>query len=571
MHTFFLHIRGLLAILLPLIICTSQVFGQQHKSVEETEIVEAHMAFIDGIAAFENKEYPKALDLLTAAYVKLPEHPGVNYALADVYLQINDLENAEYYSKQAIKLEPQNKWHYLQLVQVYQTTGKTDAAIAELTSALEYHPDDKDLLFELAQTYTDSDMLEKANQIYNKLIKLDGETITIRLEKLKNFNRLNMRDSAIVELNKIRELDPDNLSTLQTLSNYYLELNKLEEAREVLKNALQINSTDPKTLIMVSDIYMSENKWDSVGITLGNVVADSSVGENTKLEIGRYLYSKFDSDRQNNDIRDAASTVFQKLIETGTESSQILDLAADFFTQTDQNEQALQTLERLTTLIPTDDTAWQQRLQLLMMEGNIDEAISVGEQAAQQIPQDPIILYFLSSAYLSSQEYTKAVESLTESSTLPTRIPLKAKIWGSLGDAYAGLEKWEIAFKNYEKSLELDSENPVILNNYAFYLSLLNQELSKAEEMALKAVEIDPENASFLDTAGWVYYQQGELKKAQKYIQSAIDTGKASAVVLEHMGDILNKLNKTTEAKKWWQKALEKDSTRTHLKDKLSE
>lgn len=571
MKKYSLKIGGLLVILLVSAPWhNSFVFGQQRQPIEEKEHIEAHSAYIEGLAAFENKNFRKALDLLTAAYVKLPEHPGVNFALSDAYLQINDLENAEYYGKQAAKLDPQNRWYHLKLVEVYQIAGKAEAAISELTTALEYHPNDKDLLIELARAYSDYGEPIKSNNVYNQILSLDGETINIRLEKLTNFNKLNMRDSAIVELQKIRELDPDNLSTLQVLSNYYLEIGKLDEAREVLQNALQINRTDPKTLIMLSDVYMSEAQWDSVGTILGNVVKDSTVSAETKLKVARYLYSKYEADKENTEIRKATSTVFQQLIKSNSESGPTLDLAADFFVQTQQNELALQTLEKINALIPTDDTAWQQRLQLLLGEEKIDETIKVGEQAAQQIPQDPIILYFLGSAYLSNQNHAKAIENLKEASSLPARRPLKVNILGSLGDAYAAMDNWSPAFESYEESLKLDAENPAILNNYAYYLSQQKQNLAKAEEMARRAVELDPENASFLDTLGWIYYQKEEFQKAQEYIKASIDTGRASAEVMEHMGDVLNKLNKPEEAKKWWQKALNEDSTRTHLKDKIS-
>jgi tetratricopeptide (TPR) repeat protein len=549
----------------------TDVLGQQRQSIEEKEHVEAHSDFIEGVAAFENKDFRKALDLLNSAYVKLPDHPGVNFALADAYFQINDLDNAAYYGKQAAKLDPQNRWYHLKLVEVYRAAGKSDAAINELTTALEYHPDDKDILFKLARTYSNDGQYLKANDIYNKIINLDGETINIRLEKLTNFNKLNMRDSAIVELQKIRTLDPDNLSTLQVLSNYYIEIGKLDEAREVLKNALDINKTDPQTLIMLSDIYMSEAQWDSVGTTLGNVIQDPTVSSKTKTKVARYLYSKFNANKENTDIRNAASTVFQHLMQSDARSGESLELAADFFAQTQQNPLALQALERINKLIPTDDTAWQQRLQLLLDEGKIKEAISVGELAAEQIPQDPIILYFLGNAYLSNQEHTQAIEKLEEASRLPARRPLKANIHGSLGNAYAALDNWDTAFEQYDKSLNIESGNPDILKNYAYYLSLQKQELDKAEGMARKAVELDPQNSSYLDTLGWIYYQKNEFEKARKYIQQAIDTGQANAEVLEHMGEVMNKLNKPQEAKKWWQKALEKDSTRSHLKTKLSD
>lgn len=542
----------------------------QQQAIDQEQI-KAQSAYINGLAAFENEDYQRALDLLNTAYVKLPDHPGINFALADAYLQINDIGNAEYYGKQAIKLDPKNRWYRLKIANIYRSSGKTKAAINELNKALEYHPGDHDLLQELAQLYSNHGVPRQANKIYNKLLYLRGEDISLRLQKLQNFNNLNMQDSAIVELQKIRDLDPGNLSTLQVLSNYYIEMDRLEEAREVLQNALQINREDPKTLIMLSDIFMSEAKWDSVGTTLGNVVEDSTVSSETKLKVGRYLYSKFKEDKENEGIREATSSIFQKAMASEPESGKLSALAADFFTETNEHDLALQALEHTTSQMPTNDSAWQQRLQLLMRKGKIKEAITVGQEAAEQIPQDPIILYFLGSAHLSDRNHQKAIENLQEASTLPARKPLKASIYGSLGDAYAGMEKWNQAFKNYEESLNIDPENTVILNNYAYYLSLQQSNLSKAEEMAQRALNIDPQNTSYLDTLGWIYYQKKEFSKAKKYIQKAIDSGPANAEILEHMGHVMNKLNKPQEAKTWWEKALQKDSTRTHLKEKISE
>lgn len=543
----------------------------QQQSVEERELVEARMDYIDGLAAFENENYQQALELLKAAYVKLPDHAGVNFAIADTYLQLNDLANAEYYGNQATKLEPGNRWYHLKLASIYHAAGKKKAAINELESTLKHAPKDEGLLYELAKGYNEYGKPLKANHIFSKLLNVRGEDLSVRLERLKNFNELNMQDSVVVELQKIRKLDPDNLSTLQILSNYYLEMDKLDEARKVLQNALQIDKEDPRTLIMLSDVYMADAKWDSVGVVLDNVVSDSAVSSETKLKIARYLFAKFKKTPGNQGLRDATGDVFQKMMAAGSESNQIIELVAEFFTQTQQNELALEALRKTTDQVPTNDSAWQQRLRLLLLVGKPKEAITVGEEAAKNIPQDPVILYLLGNAYLSNQNHAEAITNLKEASTLPARKPLKAGILGLLGDAYAGTDKWVPAFKSYEQSLELKPDNPVILNNYAYYLSQLKRNLPQAEEMARKAIELDPENASYLDTLGWVYYQKEEFNKARKYLQSAIDTERASAEVLEHMGDVMAKLNKQEEAKFWWQEALKKDPNRTYLKEKISE
>ncbi|WP_445665344.1 tetratricopeptide repeat protein [Fodinibius sp. AD559] len=557
-------------IVLLCIIAASSV-SAQNQTIEEQEYIAAQTAYIGGLAAFENNNYEEAISLLNKAYVKLPDHPGINFALADAYLQINDFENAEYYSKQAQTLNPENKWYHLQLVEIYKAIGNNEAAAKELRNALTYHPKDIDILYDLAQIYTKLGKLKQSNTIYNKLLQLKGEMSSLRVEKLKNFNKLNRKDSAIVELEKIRSMDPGNLSTLHLLSNYYLQLNKPDEAHSVIENALQINSKNPKSRIILADIYLAQAKWDSAEKTLGVLIDDSTIGHKTKEEVANFIYSKYKNNPSNSAIQQTANNIFKKLIHIAPKSGKAYALAADFFLNTDQTQYALRALARATELNPTNDSAWQKRLQLLLKQRRFDEVIEAGKQAIQKIPQDPILLYILGNAYLSSQQYHSAEQHLKEASALPARRPLKANIFGSLADTYAGQNNWSLAFKNYQEAIDLDTQNPVIYNNYAYYLSQQGKQLSKAEELALRALEFSPNNTSFLDTVGWIYYKQGQLQKAQKYIQQAIDSGDPSAETLEHMGDILLKLDKPDEAKKWWQKALNKDSTRTHLKEKISD
>lgn len=572
MNTILSHSRSLSAhlfIAVLFFIGTSSAWSQ-NQTIAEKEYIAAQTAYIDGLAAFENNDYEKAINLLNKASVKLPVHPGINYALADAYLQVNDLKNAEYYSKQARNLDPQNKWYHLQLVDIYKSIGNIEAAANELNNALSYHPNDIDMLYDLAQTYTELGKLKQSNTIYNKLLQLKGEMSSIRLEKLKNFNKLNMTDSAIVELEKVRAMEPGNISTLHLLSNYYLELNKPVEARKVIENALQINSKDPKSRIILAEIFISQAKWDSVETTLRVLADDSTVASTSREEIANFVYSTYKNDPSNSAIQQMANNIFKKLIQHSSKSAKIYALAGDFFLKTGQTQYALRALEEATELNPTNDSVWQQRLQLLLELRKFDETIKIGKQAIQNIPQDPILLYILGNAYLSSQQYDNAERHLKEASTLPARKTLKADIFGSLADTYARLANWEPAFEYYQKSIDLDTRNPVIYNNYAYYLSQQDKELSKAEKIALKALELAPDNPSFLDTVGWIYYKQGQLKEAQKYIRKAIEAGEPSAETLEHMGDVLLKLDKPNEAKHWWQKALDKDSSRTHLKDKIS-
>lgn len=571
----FMHYRLLLSMLLlaatgAFFSLPAQPSSRDSSKVSQEQLIDGKAAYIEGLKEFENENYERALDLLSTAYVKLPEHSGVNFALADAYLQIDDLPNASFYGKKAVELEPGNKWYHLKLAEIYRRAGKNEATIEELERALEYHPDATDVLFELAQTYAAYGEFLKSNKTYNKLLDKTGDTINLHLQKLKNFNELGMRDSSIAELQTIRQLDPDNISTMQMLSNYYLEMNKPEEAKAILKEALEKNKRDPKTLIMLADIYVGEARWDRVGTLLGDVISDPVINPEAKLTVAQYLISQFQQESSNRQLRQATSELVEKFVSSEPDFGPAYALAADFYTKVRENDEALQALAKTNELMPSNDEAWRQRMQLLLAEGKYEEAIEVGAKAEKNAPQDPFIMFFWGSAYLAEGQNRPAAEKLEEAASLPARKELKSAIYNSLGDAYAGFDEWEKAFSTYEKALEINPANDLVLNNYAYFLSLQKKNLEKAKKMALKAIQIKPQNASYLDTVGWVFYQLGEYEKARKYIQASIDTGQASAEVLEHLGDVMDKLGKPKEARKWWQKAFQKDSTRTYLKEKIT-
>lgn len=548
------------------------LYGQSSSGNDTTErdLINGETAYIEGLQEFENANYERALDLFSEAYVKLPENAGLNYALADAYRKIGDLANASFYGKQAVNLDPENKWYRLMLAGIYREAGKNEATIEELEKTLEYHPQATEVLAELADTYASYGMLLESNKAYTKLLKLTGENINVHLQKLRNFNKLGMRDSVITELQKIRELDPDNLTTLQTLSNFYLEMNQKDEAKSILKSALDQNNRDPKTLIMLADLYAQEAKWDSVGTLLGNVVSDSIIPADAKLTVAQYMLSQYQQKPEDTRLQQATSSIIETFTANEPDYGQAHALAADFYNSLNQNTRALEALARTNELMPSNDGAWIQRMQLLLTEGNYREAIEIGAQAEKNVPQDPFIMYFWGSAYLAESQNAEAVDKLEKASRLPARRQLKSAIYNALGDAHAGLEQWEEAFNTYEQALKINPDNDLVLNNYAYFLSLQEKELDKAEKMALKANQLSPNNASYLDTVGWVYYQKGEYQKAEKFIRASLDTDEASAEVMEHMGDVLDKLNKPEEALEWWKKAYEKDTTRTHLKEKIS-
>jgi len=85
--------------------------------------------------------------------------------------------------------------------------------------------------------------------------------------------------------------------------------------------------------------------------------------------------------------------------------------------------------------------------------------------------------------------------------------------------------------------------------------SELNQNIDEAEQLLNRALEIEPNNAAFLDSLGWIYYREGKYDLALKKIQHAANQLPSDAVILEHLGDVYIALENVRKALEYWQKS----------------
>jgi Flp pilus assembly protein TadD len=61
--------------------------------------------------------------------------------------------------------------------------------------------------------------------------------------------------------------------------------------------------------------------------------------------------------------------------------------------------------------------------------------------------------------------------------------------------------------------------------------------------MAKRAIELEPDNAAYLDTMGWIYFRMGSLERANHYIGRSLELEGDSEVVREHMDEIQKELD----------------------------
>lgn len=559
----------LIQILILLLFGAGSFLQAQTASTLTEDHAAARQAFIDGIMHFENEDYEQALDMLTFAHLKLSDKAGVSFALADVYLATRDLTNASYYGKIAVDQEPQNKWYHLKLAEIYDRAGRNEATINAYKTALEYHPDDSDILFQLADAYVNFGELLEANALYNRIMDRRGQDFNLHLRKFRNFNALQMRDSALVELEQMRKIDPGNLTTLRTISQYYLQLNETELALEVLNDARERNSRDPQTLLLLAEVYVDQKEWELLGDIFVSMLEDPLIYPSQKQDLVRFIYIQQQRNPGEQILEDQTAEVLKAFSENEPDYGPAQLLAAEFFLEQNDMKAALEKLEQVNRVMPDQPDAWRQRMQLLFSMERYDEVIAISDSANSYASDDAFVQFFTGAAYMLTDRPAEAEKWLEEATFAPSNRNFRSVIHGTLGDVRQDLDRWQDAKDSYEQALRLDPNNHNAMNNYAYFMSVREEQLDYAKELAEKAISFEPENAAYLDTIGWIYYKTGDYEQARSYIQRSVDTGEASAEVYEHLGDVYKALNEIENAIKFWNKALEEDSNREYLHERI--
>jgi Tfp pilus assembly protein PilF len=180
-------------------------------------------------------------------------------------------------------------------------------------------------------------------------------------------------------------------------------------------------------------------------------------------------------------------------------------------------------------------------------------------EAIKYFPEQPLPYALAGVSYLMYSDIQAAIPFFNKGVQLADdNVSLKAQFYAHLGDCYYESDSVYQAFEMYEKVLDLDPNNVYVLNNYAYFLSIRNLNLSKAEQMSSRAVSLNSDNSTFLDTYAWVLYKRENYSLAKYYMKLAIEKAESpSSVLYEHYGDILYRCGEPEEALIMWKKAME--------------
>jgi tetratricopeptide (TPR) repeat protein len=204
---------------------------------------------------------------------------------------------------------------------------------------------------------------------------------------------------------------------------------------------------------------------------------------------------------------------------------------------------------------------------------NYQELYEESEQAIKIYPDRPTLYMLRGISASELKKYDIAIEALEEGlSLLKNDKQLKIQFYSLIGDGYRSMGLDKKSDEAMEMALEIDSENTIVLNNYAYYLSERGSKLKKALKMSSKCIKTEPLNATYLDTYGWILFKMGKINEAKIYLEKAMNNaGVNDPEITEHYGDMLCEMKEYKRAVETWEDSIILGGDKVKIEKKINE
>jgi tetratricopeptide (TPR) repeat protein len=497
-----------------------------------------------------------------------PNHAASYYELAGLLSVRERLSDALPFALRAYELDPQNPWYALFAADIHMGLNDYKSASQLYKQLAEKHPENIDYQYELATTYLYLNELEKAIESYNKIEETFGVTEEISVQKEKIYLQLDKLDEAIAELENLIANYPGEQRYLGMLAEIYTANDMPDKAFEVYERMMKNNPADPVLHLNLAEHYRKQGNYDRSFEELKIAFKSPSLNIDNKIQVMMSYYNLTEGDDR---LMTQAYELLDRLTTAHPNDAKAHAMKADFLLRDNRLKEARESFYETVKLDSSRFMVWSSLINT-SYELRDYTAMEEDSRTALELFPNQGVLYLLNGiANNSLQNYQEAANILNEGE-LFTRSDtyMHVQLLSVLADAYNNMKKFEESDEAFEKALRKDPNNPLILNNYSYFLSLRGENLERAAEMSKKSNVLEPRQASYQDTYAWILYQRGEYEKALEWILKALKNGgEKSGVIVEHYGDILFNLGEEAKALEQWKIAAELGDHSDELADKI--
>lgn len=513
--------------------------------------------FIDATKYSLINNQKTAVGLYNACISLYPDRAAPYFQLSSIYLTNQQVNTAKDYARKAAVRDSSNIWYLTQLANIYQYLEMIDSAIVFYDKAYQIS-NKQEIAYNLAILYSKVDNYNKSLEMIGDLESNLPGSREILMLKHNVFHNMRDYDSAIDELEKVIYYFPDDPGAYGMLAEYLTEIGRNEYALRIYRKMERENPDNGLILLSFAEYYARNRKIDSAFVYYNRALCCSNLDYDTKMDVAVNFIVQ-------NDFMDKHQKLVISLLDTiprEDHDHRLYAAYADLFINRENYDLAKVYIDSALIFDKSSYVLWEQALIVNNTLGDHQEVIRIASEGVSYFPDRPNLFYIRALSHYTINEYSEALKDLNSVYQLNAPERMVVQAMNIEAEIYRVEENYIKSDSIYEAIIEIQPENLIIRNNYAYYLSLREEKLDLALSLSKLTIETEPNNATYLDTYGWILFKQGNYLKAKKFIESAIRNGAFNnAEVLDHYGMIMYYLENCEEAIEAWERVKETDSS----------
>lgn len=499
-------------------------------------------------------KYDAAIDLFDYCHQLDPESGAVLYELAELYRYAKNDTLAIKALEKACRLYPNNYWYKNHLVTLYLDNRRNDEALQCVEEMARLFPEKGEVLGMLLELYEKKNDYANMVKVLDKIEVKEGKSEKLSMEKFRLFLQMNDEARAFEEMRNLADEYPNDLRYQVVIGDLYLDAGKKEEA---LKQFQMVEAQDPENvtlLLSMANFYNQEGDTAHYQDYLTRLLTNKDVDDATRVRMLGVLVRE-------NLTTNADSTqllsLFDKVLQQPQEHTDILELKVRYMDKKKMPvEDQKPILRRILEIDPEHDMARHMLLKYAVEENDHQSIVNICKPAVEYNADSPVFYFYMGVEYYLIDEKEKSMDALRSGLNRvenemdeENRFKIRTHSYALLGDIYHQLGQDDKAFQAYDSCLIYNKNDAMVLNNYAYYLSLKKKDLQRAEAMSRLSNELEPDNSTYLDTYAWVLFQQKRYDEAKQYMDKVVelmerDGEEMSDDVLLHIKQINKKAKK---------------------------
>ncbi len=467
----------------------------------------------------------------------------------------------------AWRLDTLNNWYLRYYGQSLILARRYKEALRTYERLVQAEPDDPDHYRILAALY------EEDNNPYIALTTLDSAELRCgRIPYLSKIKRrlliaTNQVDKAVDEQKALVESDPYNRQNHIELGNLYGLAGRDSLAMKEFEHAIRMDPTNPEAYLSLASLHNDRQNYRALLKTFKRMFAvreislDEKLGHIERLTSDMRFYGSYYLE-----IRDLMNT----LAILYPQDKRVVDLYAGHLIAAGEVQTALDLYKAHLGDKPVRKDYYLSIIDIELYLGHIDSASLYTRRAMNLFPNDLNLHLIRGNVQYQAEKYDEALKTYRRALKYAPTDSVRSSVWCIVGDTYHQMavkrgntrkpdrKLMQACYKAYNRSLRYDPDNIVVMNNYAYFLSVEEIELERALSLSERVIAAEPDNATYLDTYAWILYKTGRYAEAKTAMRQAIARdNRMSADLMIHYGDILFKLKEYFLAETYWRKASE--------------